>query len=107
MALAFSFIYSGIASLIAPDAWVGFIPSFISNFIDSYTFLNIFSTFEIILGLWIIWGKGIFYSSALSAFILFGIIVSNLSLLEIIYRDIPIFFVSLALLVLNIEKEIT
>ena len=98
--LAFVFIYAGIAAYISPNNWVGFIPN-IGNFITKAILLQIHSAINIILGLWLLSNKKLFYASIISSIFLFGIIIFNLSSFDIVFRDVAILLASLALTVLT------
>ena len=100
--IALAFLYAGVASLVTPDNWVGFIPEFVrSRHTDAglATILMLWSSLEIILALWILSGKKLFIAAIVSAVALLLIIVSNLNQIDIVFRDIPILFSALALAV--------
>ena len=99
--LACVFLYAGIAAFITPTDWIGFIPNFLEVISEREVLLPIFSIFEIIVGLWLLLGKGLFWSSSLSSAAILGIIITNLSLIDLTFRDIGLFFSSLALTVLS------
>ena len=90
--IAFSFLYASISSFLNPNAWIGFFPLFLRNLIPSNILLLIFSIFEIILALWLISNKAIFYASILSSFVLLGIIIFNFNSFDIVFRDVTILF---------------
>ena len=99
--LAFSFIYVAISSFISPQNWVGFLPEFLpGNFITENYFLLSFSIFELILGVWLLSNKKIYYASIVSSVVLFGIIIFNLGAMDIIFRDVSLFLASIALFTL-------
>ena len=97
---AFTFIYAGVASLINPDDWIGFAPVWLRSVFPGGQLLFAFSIYEIALALWLISGKRLFYSSVSAALTVFGIIILNLGILDIVFRDVAILLsaVSLALL---------
>ena len=97
LGLAFSFIYAAISSFINPSSWIGFFPSFLQNDI----LLMIFSIYEILLGIWVFSGKKLFYSSVLSSLTLFGIIVFNFGAFDIVFRDVAILAMAIALALLS------
>ena len=104
--LAFVFLYAGISIIANPTAWIGFLPDFIDIFFSKRTLLYIHAGLDILLGLWLLSNKNIFYASLLSALNILGIIVFNLGALDIIFRDIAIFFTCLALAILNYKKQL-
>lgn len=104
LALASVFLYAAIASFLTPDNWIGFLPQWLKSIIPGITLLFAFSAYEIILSLWLLSGKKIVYASTLAAITLFLIIIANISQLDILFRDIAIFFSAIALIFLDKEK---
>ena len=102
--IAFSFFYAAIFSFVNPTNWIGFFPSFLTNLIPGVILLPIFSVYEILLGLWLISNKKIFYASVLSSMTLFSVVIFNLGVLDIVFRDISILFASIALSFLSREE---
>ena len=99
--LAIVFFYAGIASLISPQNWVGFIPQFIQNNFPEFIFLSLFSVYEIFLGVWLLSDKKIFYASILSSVTMFFIIISNIFVFDVVFRDIAILFMALSLIIFS------
>ncbi|MEK6850297.1 MAG: hypothetical protein AABX85_01850 [Nanoarchaeota archaeon] len=102
--LAIVFLYAGIAAFLSPDGWVGFVPGFVSNVISPYYFLHIHSIFNILLALWLISNKKVFYASIISSCALIAIILFNYTALDIVFRDISILFAAIALSVISYKK---
>ncbi len=102
--LAFAFLYAAIGSFLAPDSWIGFFPPFLRNIFPPNLLLVGFSVYEILLGLWLLWGGYAFYSASLAVLTLLGIIIPNLGALDIIFRDVGLLFAALGLAVLNYNK---
>ncbi len=103
--LAFVFLYAGISIIANSNSWIGFIPSFFDKFVSRYAILYIHAGFDILLGAWLLSGKKIFYAAVLCSLNLLGVILFNLGSLDILFRDIALIFASLALVVLNYEKN--
>jgi uncharacterized membrane protein YphA (DoxX/SURF4 family) len=99
--LALSFLYAGVSGLLNPSSWVGFFPFFLRKIFDPQILLFVFSVYEIILALVLLWGRYTLFSASLSALTLFFIIILNLAILDIVFRDIGLFFASLALVFLS------
>lgn len=97
--LAFVFAYAAIASLITPVNWIGWFPIVLRNLVPSNILLISFSIFEIILAIWILSGKWLFYSSLISAAAMAGIIIFNINQMDIVFRDVAIVFTALGLAV--------
>ena len=97
--IAFSFLYAAISGFIDPSSWIGFIPQFVTNVLPVETALIIFGVVEILLALALLLMKNLFYPAILSALIVFGIIISNIPQRDILFRDVPIILMALALAV--------
>jgi len=98
--LAFVFIYVGIASFINPQNWIGFLPDIGTR----ETLLVVFSIYELILGIWLLSNRKIFYASILSVVTLSAIIIFNLGAFDIVFRDIAILAMAIALAFISKEK---
>lgn len=103
--LAVVFFYAAISAFLNPTAWVGFVPAFVSVIIPAKTFLLLHSLAEIVLALWLLSNKQIFYASIISAAEMVAVVIFNIGALDIIFRDIAIFFSAVALAVLTYEKR--
>ena len=95
--LAFVFGYASISAFLDPNAWIGFFPQFLKNIFPNQILLYSHSLAEIILAIWLLSGKWTKYAAAVSALALLSIIIFNLGSLDIIFRDIGLFFMALAL----------
>ena len=102
--LAFCFLYAGIAGFLHPEDWVGWFPRFATDAIDGAVLLNIWGVYEIVTGLWLLWGKHIFWPSLAASFSLAGLIVFNLSVMDVIFRDVTILTVAIALAIENFPR---
>ncbi len=99
--LALVFLYAAIASFLNPGAWEAYIPSFVGVIVPISLFLMLFSLYEIVLALWLLSGKYTFYAAVLAAVTLLGIIFPNITDLDVIFRDVAIFFGAVALALLS------
>jgi uncharacterized membrane protein YphA (DoxX/SURF4 family) len=95
--LAATFLYAAIASFVEPYAWIGYMPAFLQHLFPASLLLNGFSVAEIVLSLWLLSGKFLFYSSLVAALMLAGIILLNFGAMDIVFRDIAILFSAIAL----------
>jgi len=98
-------LYAAFATFLNPIAWVGFLPSWIPDGQLKLSLLMLWSVYEVLLSLWLLWGKKLVYSSSLAALSFLGIIVLNLTLLDIVFRDIPILFAAIALVIFGYQKK--
>ena len=97
LGLAFVFLYAVVGSFMNPDAWIGYFPKFLTTLVPGNLLLPLFSGYEIVLALWLLSGKKVFIPAAISAATMLGIVVFNLSLLDVTFRDIGLFFAAVAL----------
>lgn len=102
--LAIAFFYAGISSFLNPTNWIGFVPNFIGAIIPKEIFLIIFSVYELLLGIGLLFDYKTFALSILSSVTLFLILFGNIMNLEILFRDIAILFMALALVALSKNK---
>jgi len=104
--VAFAFIYPAVSAYFTPLAWIGFFPGFVLDIApDETLLLHLFGITEIVLALWILVGRRIFVPSVLAALYLFAIVIFNLASLDILFRDIPIMFMAVALAVLHYNNH--
>lgn len=99
--LATVFLYAAVASFLDPLSWIGFFPSFLRDMFDANKLLMFFSVFEIALALWLLSGVRTFFAGLAAAATLSGIILGNLGILDIVFRDVAILFAALALVALH------
>lgn len=106
--VSFALIYPAVAALSDPLSWIGFFPTFARDIIpNDILLLHAFGLTEVIIALWILIGKRIFIPSVLAALYLAGIIIFNLPLFDIIFRDVPIFLMAVALALLHHKSNST
>lgn len=103
--LAFTLLYAAIAGFMNPLSWIGFIPSFIANSMSVMVALKIFGIIQIILAIWLLSNWKIYYAAKINAALVLAIILFNLGAMGILFRDVAIFFASLALAVLSYKKK--
>ena len=101
ISVAFTFFYAAIFSFLNPNDWIGFFPIFIRDIFSAQFLLTTFSFYELILGFWLVSGKWQFYAGLTSALTILGIIVFNFGAMDIVFRDVGLFFAALALAFLS------
>lgn len=103
--VAFALIYPAVSAFFTPDSWIGFFPPFVRDVLGSEATLeyalHLFGLLEVTLGVWILAGKKIFLPATIATLILFLIVVFNISLLDILFRDIPIMLMAMALALMH------
>src|SRR3989344_7260334 len=87
LAVAFSFAYPPIAALVDPDSWLGYFPAFVPS---SIVLLHVFGAFEILIALWILFGKRVWIPSAIAALVLILIVAFNANQFDVLFRDASI-----------------
>ena len=99
--LAVVFLYAAVAAFITPDSWVGFLPSWMKQMFPESVLLAGFSIYEIVLGVWLLSGWRVFAAAVLSALTLGAIVLTNVFAFDIIFRDVAIVAMALALAVMS------
>lgn len=105
LGLAIVLAYAAISSFVTPEDWVGYLPEFVTGAVDGEVLLKLFSAFQLGLVVWLLSGRGIELAGLVCAAAFSGIVVANISLLQITFRDIALVFASLALAVLSWQKR--
>lgn len=105
VSIASVFLYAAVAATLQPLNWIWYIPEFLRNMFPAQLLLGGFSLYQVLLSLWILSGKKTFYAASLASVTFIGIIVANLTVLDVLFRDFAIFFASLALAVGSYTKN--
>ena len=95
--LAFVFFYAAVAALLNPADWVSFLPGPLASAPYADLLLSVFSVYELILAVFLFWGKKVYWSSLLATITLAGIVVANFQATNIVFRDIGLAMSGLAL----------
>src|SRR3989344_3175185 len=102
LAVAFSFAYPAISAVFDPESWLGYFPAFLP---PSLLLLHAFGALEIVIALWILFGKRVWIPSALAALILLAIVAFNGAQFDILFRDVAIALAALSLAWLHHPKH--
>ena len=95
---AFAFLYPPIKAIYDPISWIGYFPHFITTLpVDPLVLLHGFGLIEVALALWVLSGKNIRIPAVLMTLMLLGIVVFNLADMDLLFRDISIACMTLAL----------
>ena len=97
--LAFAFLYPPINAVFDPISWIGYLPHFVRGFVPDIVVLHSFGLLEVAIALWILSGKRILLPCIMAATILAVIVVLNLQDFQIIFRDVAIAAIAVALAV--------
>ena len=103
--VAFAFIYAAIDGFVDPDSWVGWFPKSARDIVPAETLLRLWGIFQIILSLWIVSGKKIFWPSLVASLSLAGLILTNLGAMDIIFRDVTILAATIALTIQSFSEN--
>ena len=105
--LVIAFLYAAVASFLDPNSWIGFLPQWLRNIFPANLLLIGFSVYEVGLSLWLLAGKKTFPAAIFSIATMLGIIIVNMRALDIVFRDVAIMFMAIALAVLSKSKSET
>jgi uncharacterized membrane protein YphA (DoxX/SURF4 family) len=99
--VAFAFLFPALNAFFDPYSWIGYFPSFFEGILSDTVLLHLFGILEIIIGLWILSGRRIFIPSLLATLLLGVIVLFNLGDFQVLFRDLSIMTMALALTLLN------
>ena len=97
LGLAFAFLYPPINAMSDPDSWVSYFPRFMKGYVPDLVLLHAFGALEVVIALWILSGKKIFLPSCAAALLLFGIVFFDWGGLQVLFRDLSIAAMAIAL----------
>lgn len=105
--VAFAFLYPPVSALVGdPYTWFGYFPAFLTGYLPDLVMLHLFGAVEAVVGLWILSGYRIFLPSALATLMLLAIVVFNPSQFDVVFRDLSIACMALALALINFKKTV-
>ncbi len=98
-ALAFAFLYPPINALFDPYAWSGYFPTFLLTLAGSHEILllHFFGIIEAALAVWILFGRNVRIPCTIAAALLIAIVVFNLNQFAVLFRDLSIALIAIAL----------
>ncbi len=99
--VAFAFLYPAINALSNPYSWIGYFPAFTRGYVPDAVLLHAFGAVEIVIALWILSGKRVFWPSLAATIMLVAIVAFNMNNFEVVFRDLAIAAASLALALLS------
>lgn len=101
LGVAFAFLYPPGNALFDPASWIGYLPQFVRGYAPDLVVLHAFGFLEVVIGIWILSGKNIFLPSLAALGILIVIVFLNLHDFQVVFRDISIAAIALALVIAN------
>lgn len=105
--VAFAFLYPPIDAIFYPNNWIDFFPAFLSQMFTMHTLLIGWGIVEVIIALWILSGWKIFWPSICATIFLVAIVFFNLPVFDIVFRDLAIACMALALAVQSSRPQAT
>lgn len=103
--LAVVLLYASISSLVTPADWIGYLPGLVTDIVDGELFLKVFAFFQLGLALWLLSGFYLHFAGLVCVATFSGILLGNLALLEITFRDFVAICASAALTSLVWPKQ--
>lgn len=104
--VAIAFIYPAVEAFFYPNSWVGFFPPWVRDLpISDEILLHLFGASEIVIATWILIGKRIFIPSVLAAIYLTFIVALNWKFMDLLFRDIAILVIPIALAIASYPLE--
>ena len=104
VALAVPFLFAAIDAALQPEAWIGFMPLFLRNVLPEIVLLGAFSLHQAGLTFWLLSGWKTKEAAVFATLTLLAITAVNITVLEIVFRDIGLLLAAVALGVLNHKK---
>ncbi len=103
--VAFAFLYPPVNALSDPYAWIGYFPPFLKGYVSDDVLLHAFGAVEVVIAVWILSGWRIFWPSVAATGMLLGIVVFNPTNFQVLFRDVTIAAIPLALAVISYGDE--
>lgn len=105
--LAFAFLFPAADAFFNPTAWLGYFPGFLRGVVPDIVLLHAFGAVEIILALWLLSGWRVFYPAVLMTLMLLSIAVFLSYDFEILFRDLSIAAIGMALAIKHYPRQNT
>lgn len=103
--LAFALLYPPINATVDSGTWVGYFPQIMRGVIDDTLLLHIFGIIEVGLAFWILSGWRIYLPAFATAGLLVGIVAVNIPEFQVLFRDLSIAALALALALLHLPRH--
>lgn len=101
VSLALAFIYPAINAILDPASWIGYFPSFMRGIVPDQILLHSFGALEVLLALWVLSGWKIRFPASVTLLMLLGIVMFNLNQFQVVFRDLSIAGMALALIYMH------
>lgn len=104
--LALTLLYAAVDSLRNPNDWIGYLPNILDDF-NPTLLLKMLSIAQIGLSIWLLSGKYVHLAGLACAVAFTAVLLPNLAVLQITFRDIGLVAAALALAVLGFAAKTT
>ncbi len=107
---AFAFIYPAVNAWGDPNAWVGYFPQFVLDAgaalgASDIVVLHAFGALEIVIGVWFLWGRKLFWPAAAATAILLLIVGFHTEHMQVVFRDLSIAAMTFALALTHLPHK--
>ena len=99
LGLAYLFLYAGIDGLREPAVWVDYVPNVLPNLVSQMSLLDFASFLQIAVALFLLWKPMASYAALIGVGLLLGITFGNLAAFLVVFRDLALAFMALAVVV--------
>ena len=108
--LAFAFLYPALNAIGNPDSWLGYFPAFVRSaahtaHVPDLVLLHSFGAVEVVIALWILSGWRIVWPAVAAAMLLLSIVFFDFDNFEVVFRDVAIAAIAIALALQNLPSE--
>jgi uncharacterized membrane protein YphA (DoxX/SURF4 family) len=90
LGVAFAFLYPPLDALADPYSWIGYFPPFLHGLLPDLVLLHGFGLVEVVIALWILSGRAIFWPCAAAVLMLLAIVFFNAAEFPVLFRDLVI-----------------
>ena len=103
--VAFALLYPPINAFGDPSSWIGYFPQFMRGLVEDQLLLHLFGILEVGLAFWILSGWRVVYPALASTALLVGIVAFNIPEFQVLFRDLPIAAMALALALMHLPRH--
>ena len=103
--LAFAFLYPAINAVGDPNSWIGYFPQFTRGFVEDQLLLHLFGILEVGIAFWLLSGWRVWIPASAAAVLLVGIVVFNIPEFQVLFRDLSIAALAVALALMHLPRH--
>lgn len=101
VSLALAFLYPPIAALFDATSWISYFPEVFRGIVPDLLLLHGFGAIEVVLALWILFGKKLEVPAGIMAAILLAIVVLDWRQFSVLFRDVSIAAGAISIIFIN------